>query len=799
MSVNYYLKTPLTYTPNIDHELHELHAINNATSNTVDVYQSNNDEIYKYIAAIKVHSTPTLKLYDATDLGILTRAFEHFHSPLDNPTPRHKWALAATGIAMAGGMLALLLRAIKTIPRPGARVLRTHDIAVIGPRVLQNRVTDFTLVLQQYTSDLYKRVAQSYTMTQIVGENEVLLTRIAQYRSQLTTTMASMMFYRTLNDMLVQNVNVYDQLSREIQLRDQTIRVLKTQQEHLKSMILQKHREQIETIQENTRSEHTLQLRIKHLEDQVLKYKSYAKTLEQSLQHYLDEVIKAYRKSTETIGSQTDINDLFNSAIIDGIPTDQLTTDSPYNSFFQPRGKLWDAILAGSMGTIIGTFGAHTYMRDVLTKTGDRLSFALTSIDLLEADKQLMTNYIDTLHARMEVESLMYKAHKNNLLKKIEAYQTNTLTANTKISQLENEIQLLKSDQHSVIESMRNDHALKLRDAAQHAEHLGSEMASMLSDARDIHKLSILSERFNDVRLFLRDFNQFIGKNVLPYTEVMESFRKIYGYTINSKTKQHSADIIRYLDVIEVLANNSLDNLYYLTHSNNYSEFVHKMDLSQNLLNSIILKPPLENPIAQIQNHALKTKTYLERVQEFFVAYGQSFAISAGIASIFIIGRSRSSIFQLLGAFATYIARFLLGVVKDEIIVQIKYMVIDAIIWALKTVYKQARHIHSSVYRYIENMVHGQSDAYNDSISLSDPVISFAATYIDNVINGGVPYEGVDVKLPFNVDRLNARKEITSDGEFDDMVNKFLDKLGTGAKDVISRKSNGVIRNFMAA
>jgi len=429
-------------------------------------------------------------------------------------------------------------------------------------------------------------------------------------------------------------------------------------------------------------------------------------------------------------------------------------------------------ILKGVGLGIAGSFTGFKRYHNLLSNSHDKLHWTINSLEL---DKIEASRYIKHLHLKAEMDSLV----QSSLAKKLTAEIERVKQKNT---DLEEHVAYLSSRHHTLLAN--HDEAVR---------KLTSKLNVMSTRMNELEIENLKSRNLLAFAHIKKDFNrfkEFLGHLVRVFRIVDKSedpYRKTYGYNIHG-AHPSTQEVVYFLDAYDHLYSMAgLENIHTAISASDFDDFVAKVQASSEIRNSALLKPSNKNIIAKLD---MKDQhiTYVDALNTFFSSNSIEIAIAAAITSAFIITGAAPSVLVMLKALTQYIIKNIIVTAKEMTSMKLRHVVVDGIFWALTEVYNQGSHQASELYKYIYAMAHKQSVSDIRKFDTRDSVITNAAIYITEFINGRI-MPAQSKKLPFDlsyIDKIDAKFET-----MDQYVINLIDSVARKTKNMADIKKLG--------
>lgn len=737
-------------------------------------------------------------LLNSTNYTNMTIPFEFLNSTYtedinltQNNTINQNYGLSkilkiASGTAIIGGVLLTLIKFVRRIPTFGLRV-NLNTIVSTRTQQLQRSTVNIERILSEYQKSLYTSLIGTYTTVATQQENTSIKLQIKELQRLWSISHAENMVLRYSNNKVAVVMNNMREMQHELNIREHLIKLLRSQKRELKVKLVQNARDNYESLTlGNLINDHKKQ-NIQLLENQLNDARTQLLFMEQKLAEYQDDILKVHeyykQRDAQTIGPPIIENSY------------KFKFDDKRSEF--SNGKRWyDNIISGSIGSLLGAIGVNTYSRRNVLSLEDRLKFADTILDIQKQENIDMTNYIATTMKRAEFDSMRNSFRQNFLMKQLNEHIDENNKLKSTVVSLKKELDGRTAEYSTDIIRLNDILSTQLNESIKQTSTLKQRMKLLTDSIKDIQILTTVRDDYDGFKSFITS-NGLNPIKVNTYPIIYDAMRSTYGYQITLGAPGSRIKTIQYLDLIDVLTRNgNIDNLIKVIESVNFNEFMRVVDMSNNILESVILRPYKDNPIANIKDYKDKTSSFLTHIDVFFNNQSTTVAIAGALVAAFTIGTNYRNVVSLLASLSMYIGRIVIGELKNEAIIMYKHLIIDALIWALKMVYKQGRHATSKLFLHINNVFNNKKTIMDESIPLTDPVIEHATLYIENAINGKEFYSDPVTKLPFEADANRVRSDVVSENLFDKTVDSLLDKLSVSAKTRVDYKYRGIIKTL---
>lgn len=442
----------------------------------------------------------------------------------------------------------------------------------------------------------------------------------------------------------------------------------------------------------------------------------------------------------------------------------------------------FDALISHAIGIVTGIVGTSSYHETEKKNIIDKLFRSDLHNTFLKNENDAIANYASHVQESASFNMMQTRWRKKYLLGKISEYEANKRMLEETVDNLKKSIELQKKAHETKVDEIRQELSDKLKKSETGADLFKTRVDAFESSLRDLEALRAAENNFENLKQFAKTIGIISGSTETMARIFYDPARNVYGYKIKPNYTQEHANKIRYLDILEVLIRNgAYDNLYKLYESKDYNEFMRSVDLSGNLLNSVILRPPSNNPIALATNLGEKSLLYIDNIHGFFKKHATHIAIGAGVAALFTITTGYISALTMLKYLGTYMARFILNSNDKASTNDMQDLIIDALLWGMKMALKDSVHNSSKLFGRIVDMANGSTGLALSSIDPNDPMMNNVTTYITNVMRGNPRPVDPYVVLPFDAkqlkNQLHKTRDTDTDNKIDDALTAFKNNM----------------------
>lgn len=743
-----------------------------------DTEYSNLEDIEKASTIVNINSHQIIDIpfdFNANHKQQIVIDSKLDHMDVHKNTNLGKIITISTATALISGAVFTMSEILKKIPRFGVRWHSDKAIVSLGNSQIQKTTINIEGILSEYRRHLYTTIASSYALLSASNDNIQLRDKITDLQQKLDKSIAE----NKLLSSVIQQIKAagpdIDRLSMNLLNADRHIGRLINENKRLEVRV----KEGIEYYDASNRINESRMNHLKtwnaELDSKLNSYRSQRDFMLDKLKKYSEMIRLMHDRMQERDGIEIDdveqeIKHQYGFENMGNIFNNK-PGDAPFSNF----GNGWFSnTVAGGVGALLSAIGIQPYILQTNNQKlslEQRLEFALTSLDIERNNRDGMSQYVSELQKRASFEKMTSIYRQSHLLSKITDYdekmkikENENLSLKRQLEINEEELKLKKKEAMDYKKISNSIHA-RLLSSKLYSKSLKNRLNDIERDIEDVKALEILKTDYKSVKDFMKMYKLIrIPSQYTPITDALTSFRN-EGYGV-LRDPLNKKEVLGYKNfkLLEMLTRNgSDDNVYAIINNDNYDDFISNADFSGNMLSSSILKPRKLNQLANIPDSHVKTGYFLESLDGFFRNEIGVIAVAAGLTVVFLISNGPSGILNLITAMSTYIGRIILREVKTAIVAEIKVMIVDALIWALKMLFKEGKHLTNKIYRYISDIINGNNPTKIDDIDVTDPMIKRATEYIDNYMRNGSVLEDPGVQLPFDTSYLSKQAEDASD------------------------------------
>jgi len=689
----------------------------------------------------------------------------------------------AAGTAIIGTALSYVGNWLKRIHVPG-RIRRINSIVSQRNQQLQLSVLNTDNILKEYHTNLYNTAVSTYLVMTSNIENQALRLQLDQLNAKISISISENRILRQGNIQLAGTLKRLDRLQGEIISKEYKILMLERDVNRYRVLYKDEVREHLNLIKERNNHMMYKNEKIRVLKNELKKARSELFYMEEKIKEYQSDIlnIHTYYKERDSEAVKEHLKTIFSN-------TQPRNISQTKFEQMQQNKKLYDYIY----GALIGATSTGIYNGIKNSTLKEKLESFSTDLTIKDQENIDMSTYLDSIMKKASFNDYISTIRKNKLLQDIKDYENENKRLKSTNEFLTRQIFENKENERKMLEAGEYLSDV-LYEASKREKLLEMQLSLFKESVEGISHIQILQNDFTGFKDFVKKLGSEPDNQLYVYA--LSAYRKVYLKDKNYNPKSNK--IKGYINLLDYLTqNNALDNIFLLLNSRNGDEFIRNanIDINGGVLDSLILKSPENNPVFKIRDEKTKMESFLSYLGDFFERNSLETFVGLSIVSIFMISATPVHIFHYIKGMAGFLAKFLFNMFKEEVTIKLYQTIIDAVIWALKKIYQKGKHVSSILFAYISKIIGGDYEASKDQITINDPMIEYIAFYVEKATEGNIPSDITGVTLPFDISNIE-RAKYGKVADFDDIVNNFLDRMGSEAKNIVStvkRKSINIL------